>query len=493
MDRLSHLIDPRFLAPLARALSTGPQSEYEFHAKFLRDVPIQGVSQRLLRMLLEHARRGGLVSYERGQWSMGTDRDIGAAVNRCLDSWCAPDFTGDELFRNRCAVCLDRGSLSNYSAYTSLAELSGRSTLTDVEWSRLISGTSDLRLLTGHNSRHADADCLMLYQSADAAPITDDSDVLPRVPRSMLVALPTTPEALLSSVRNARAAWRNQVTTFLADIAIDDFAGFAVYAKEMLDLLLWGAARPLCSHVSADRLSQVSEMLQRFGLRAEDLSTVWRGFPSAYRVVTRLSWGLRYLSNNLSHPEPPAPDLGAFLRVCGLPPAMQSAISTSRSGKSLLTIVRPLRVLHRALNGWSGRSEAASDVQDCADAVATDMHEDKLLRREFAERVRRLHIVAPVHILDALVHEIPPPNLPIYEDDVLASAGLIANFTKFLESHEGRAYAEVRLALHAELDFRRRFNLHSTHVPRRYQGVWRSTIQQLVARVEDMRKSSIPV
>ena len=373
MDRVSHLIDPRFLAPLAEALGTGPMSEYEFHAKFLRDVPIQGVSQRILRLLLEHARRGGLVSFERGQWSMGAERDIEVAVNRCLDSWCAPDFTQDELFRNRCAVCLDRGFLSNYSAYTPLTELSGRSALTDVEWSRLISGPSDLRLLTGGNSKHADADCLMLYRSANTAPFTDDPDVLPRIPRSMLAGLPTSPESLLSSVRNAREAWHQQVNLYLAGVAVEDFAGFAGYAKEMLDLLLWGALRPLCSHVSADRLSQVSEMLQRFGLRAADLSTVWKGLPSTYRIVTRLSWGVRYLSNNLSHPEPPTPDPGAFLRVCDLPPAKQSAISTSRSGHSLLTIVRPLRVLHRTLDGWSGRAEVASDAQACARAISSDM------------------------------------------------------------------------------------------------------------------------
>ena len=491
MDRLSNLIDPRFLAPLAKALGTGPQSEYEFHSKFLRDVPIKRVSQRLLRLLLECTRRGGMVSFERGQWSMGAERDIGAAVNRCLDSWCAPDFTQDELFRHRCAVCLDRGSLSNYSAYSTLTELSGRSALTDVEWARLISGLFDLRLLTGECSRHADAECLMLYQSADSVPVTDDSDVLPRIPRSMLTCLPSSPEALLSGVQSARVAWRQQVGMFLADVAIDDFAGFAVYAKDMLDLLLWGVSRPLCSHVSEDKLSQVSEMLQRFGLRAEDLTTVWRCFPSTYRVVTRLSWGVRYLSNNLSHPEPPAPDPGAFSRVCGLPPAKQSAISTSRSGHSLLTIIRPLRVLHRALSGWSGRSAVASDAQACVAAVAVDMGEDKLLRREFAERIKRLNIVSAANILDALVSEIRSPEFPIYKDEALLSAGLMANLTKFFKSLEGRAYAEVRLALHAELDFRCRFNVHSLEIPKRYAGIWKSTIQELVARLEDTRKTSI--
>ena len=493
MDRLSHLIDPRFLEPLARALSTGPKSEHEVHAKFLRDVPIQRVSRRLLHLLLTHANRGGLVSFERGQWSTVAKRDIRTAVNRCLAFWCAPDFTNDELFRNRCAVCLDRGFLSNYSAYTPLTDLVERSILTDVEWARLISGPSDLRMLTGGCSKHTDADYLMLYRSGDTVPITDDSDTVPRIPRSMLPSLPTSSAILLSGIQSVRVAWRQQLGVFLADVSLEDFPGFVIYAKEMLDLLLWGAARPLCSQVSADKVAQVAVMFQRFGFHAEDLRTVWRILPLNYRVVTRLSWGVRYLSNNLSHPEPPGSELDAFLRVCSLPLAKQSAISAGRSGQSLLTIIRPLRVLHRALQGWSGRAEVASDAQACARAISSDMTEDKLLRRDLAERVKRLNIVSPVHLLDALVGEISPPNFSSRSDENLASASLIANLTKFFESVEGFAYAEVRLALHAELDFRRRFNVHSAKAPQRYHGIWQSTIQQLVTRLEDTRKSAINI
>jgi hypothetical protein len=121
------------------------------------------------------------------------------------------------------------------------------------------------------------------------------------------------------------------------------------------------------------------------------------------------------------------------------------------------------------------------------------MHEDRLLRREFAERIKRLNVIGSIHIVDALAEEIPPPTIPTYPDKALTSAALIARYSKFLESPLGHAYAEMRLALHTELDFKHRFNVHSRSVPQRYHGVWQDTIAQLVTRLEYTRKAFIPV
>ena len=493
MGSLSHLIDPRFLHPLASALSSGPHTELELRAKFIRAVPNRNLSLRSLHIFLDLAKQGGLITFEQGAWRTLVRQNIKGAVTSCMAKWCDPQLTDDALFRQRCAVSLDRGMLSPAAEYTPLEDLARRSSLTDTEWARVISGPSDLCQLTGWTSKHTEADFLILYRSARTAPITDDFDVVPRVPRSLLPALPATSADFLSSIRAARSAWWEQVDLFLAGVTIQDLSGFAAYAKELLDLLLWGAPAPLRSLILPEHVELVSQMLLRFGLRAEDLSTVWRALPSTYRQISRLSWGVRYLNNNLSHPQSPEPDASAFLKVCSMPLPKQSAISMSRSGHSLLTLVRPLRVLHRALEGWRGRAAIATAALDCANAIASDMHEDSLLRREFALRVQRLNVIGSVHILDALAHKVSPPVFQKRDDEVLTSAGLIAAFSEFLDSVHGHAYAEVRLALHAALDFQRRYNIHALVPPQRYDGVWRGTIEELVTRLEDTRKGCIPV
>lgn len=492
MECLSHLIDPRFLYPLARTFSAGPQTEFDLRAKFMRDVPNRNLSHRVLRMLLDLAQRGGLIACEQGTWRAVSRHGLEQAVLDCWESWCAPDFSPDVLFRNRCAVCLDRGLLSAFSEFTSLSELACRPALTPAEWGRLISGSRELCQLTGWGSRHADADFLKLYRSARTAPITDDADVVPRIPRSLLPDLPTSSAGLLSSIRQARSAWWDQLNSFLGDVALADLSGFIVYAKELLDLLLWGTSFPLRSSVSPEHLDQISERFRHFGLRAEDLITVWRALPSVYRIISRLSWGVRYIANNLSHPEPAQPDAQAFLKVCALPLARQSSISASRSRTSLITLTRPLRVLHRALEGSHVRFKIGVAVHECAVAIAADMNEDKLLRRESAVRLRRLNVASSLDILDALAHPVVAPVFPSHADEVLASAGLIAAYSTFIESRPGKAYAEVRLALHAELDFQRRFNVHSLSAPERYDAVWQGTIQELMTRLEDTRKSCVP-
>jgi hypothetical protein len=488
MEHLSCLIDPRFVRPLAIALGSGPHTELDLRDKFTRGVPNRKMSQRSLSALLELAGRGGLIACDRGAWRIVGGRDVERAVRDCLESWSAPGFTGDSIFRNRCAASLDRGMLSAQAGYTPMIDLASRPSLTAAEWARIISGPVDLRQLTGRASRHADADFLMLYRSCETVPITDDRDVAPRVARSALPDLPSDPEDLLSGIRAARDGWWRQVGAPPAGVSMGDLSGFIVYAKEMLDLLFWGAPSPLRSLASAEHLELVSQRVQRFGIRAEDLSTVWRWLPSVYRAISRLSWGVRYLSNNLSHPEPPEPSAGAFSRVCRLPQEAQSAVSASRSGHSLNSITRPLALLHRALEGWGGRAGAAATARECAAAVGADMDEDGLLRRELAQRIKRLNVVGAIHVLDALARGVPAPDCPEHADGALASAGLIAAFSMFCESAQGRAYAEVRLALHAELDFQRRFNIHELSAPRRYLGIWRGTLLELVARLEGARR-----
>jgi hypothetical protein len=486
------MVDPRFVRPLAVALSAGPVSELELRALFLRDVPNRSVSKRLLTMLLVHSQEAGLIQFDQGVWRGAFCGDIDQAVARCLECWTRPGFSRDKLFQSRSAVCLGRGIISASGDFCSIEDLASRHSLSPVEWAKLISGPSDIRQLCGFNSKHVEADFLMLYRNLEAAPIGDDSDVLPRVPLSLLPPLPCSPDVLRAGVRRARASWNEQLKEYLEGISLQDFAEFIIYAKDFLDQLFFGASAPLQSVVSHDHLVKVSGDLQRFGVRAEDLATVWRGLLSVYRLISRLSWGLRYLSNNLSCPNPPGPDVEAFVKICSLPAEKQLAISAGRSGCSLMALVRPLRLLHRALGAWPGRSALVASARDCATAISSDGISDKLLRREFSARIRSLNVIGPVEILDALAGELVAPKFPDEKDAALCSAGLIAAFSQFIASPQGRAYAEVRLALHAELDFQRRFNLHNLSPPQRYEGVWRGTLQQLVGRLEDTRKAFIP-
>jgi hypothetical protein len=71
----------------------------------------------------------------------------------------------------------------------------------------------------------------------------------------------------------------------------------------------------------------------------------------------------------------------------------------------------------------------------------------------------------------------------------LSAAAIISNYSAFIESPQGRAYAEVRLALHAELDFRGRFNVHSLSPHQRYDGVWQTPIHELAFMVENARRT----
>jgi hypothetical protein len=139
---------------------------------------------------------------------------------------------------------------------------------------------------------------------------------------------------------------------------------------------------------------------------------------------------------------------------------------------------------------WRGRDEIATAAQECESAIAADARGDRLLRREFSDRIQRLGAVCPVHILDALAFEMPGLEVPSCRDEVLNAAGLISSYSGFLSSRQGRAYAELRLSLHAETDFRHRFNIHDVGPPARYRGVWKYALGDLVTRVEVARATA---
>jgi len=218
--------------------------------------------------------------------------------------------------------------------------------------------------------------------------------------------------------------------------------------------------------------------------------TVWKGLPSLYRSITRLSYGARYLSNNLSNPSPPAPAAEAFLRVCNLPQKTLAAISTSRTGHSLFSIVRPLKILHRAIRTWPGRSAALTEAAACTAALSEDADSDKLSRRATASTIKRLQVARPVDLADALFEGAPSLHAPEHADEDLRFASAIASYWEFLSSPQGRACAEIRLALHTEIDFLRRFNSHKADPPQRYAGIWSGTLNSLANRVENTRRTT---
>ena len=100
---------------------------------------------------------------------------------------------------------------------------------------------------------------------------------------------------------------------------------------------------------------------------------------------------------------------------------------------SLMTLIRPLRALHRALENWRGREEIVAAAQDCVRAIDADAHNDKLFRREFADRIRRLSVVGSLQILDALADDLVAPVLPKNYAAALSSAALIAAYSQFLD------------------------------------------------------------
>ena len=121
-----------------------------------------------------------------------------------------------------------------------------------------------------------------------------------------------------------------------------------------------------------------------------------------------------------------------------------------------------------------------------------DHFDDKLARRCMAERVRCLGVLPAIQLLDAFADEVRPPPDIKQSEHLLELAQSICVYNDFLCSRSGSAYAELRLALHVELDFRRRFNVHELQLPRRYQGIWEHTLAALISKLEDKRKTSLP-
>ena len=377
MERFSHLVDPRFLAPLA-AFAKSPRTPFDLNEGFLRDVPNRRLSERSLRMLLKLASDVGILSFANGVWrppqSLGSDQNIELLIRE----WLTKDPSIDARFIERCSAFAGDGAILPSGQYMAMAAMAGSSLLTPPELGRLISGTCDLRYLTGRLSRHSDADCLMLYRSHTAIPVTDDPEILPRVSSQAFPKLPSDTATLSEAAGAVREAWWNQVEAFLGGSSASDLSMFIAYSKDLLDCFLWGTPSPLRSTITPDQVKDASEMLRLFGVHTADLMTVWKGLPSLYRNITRLSYGARYLSNNLSNPLPPAPDAEAFLRVCALPPKAQLAISTRRTGHSLFAMARPLKILHKAIQAWPGRTALLAEAASCKAALSEDADSDKL-------------------------------------------------------------------------------------------------------------------
>lgn len=487
MERLSYLIDPRFMASLA-SFAKSPQAPLNLNEGFLRDVPNRRLSERSLRLLLKAGTDAGIISFANGVWRAPHDQSI----ESLLREWLKRSPAVDERFLARCAAFSGDGAILPSGLYEPLAAFAARPTISPSELSRFISGPCDLRHLTGRLSKHSDADYLMIYRSHIAIPITENPEISPRIPAQVFPGLPCDAAALYKASRFAREAWWGQVDTFLGSCSREDLSTFIVYSKDLLDSLIWGRPNALRSSISPEQASDASEMLRLFGVHTADLMTVWRSLPTLYRSITRLSYGARYLSNNLSNPTPPPPDVEAFLRVCALPQKVQAAISTRRSGHSLFSIIRPLKILHKAIRTWPGRTTAITEASACTAALGEDADTDKLSRRATASTIKRLQVARPIDLVDALFEDIP--SLPPCEhaDEDLRCASAMASYWRFLSSPQGRAYAEIRLALHSEIDFQRRFNSHKASPPQRYAGVWSGALAKLARRVEDTRHTVSP-
>jgi len=143
-----------------------------------------------------------------------------------------------------------------------------------------------------------------------------------------------------------------------------------------------------------------------------------------------------------------------------------------------------MRILHQSLHGCGFRSDVIQTLEKCAQVAFDDGIDDKLWRREIAERVQRLCVTADLEVLDAMTSRIVPPKLPTVTDDVLILAQAIRSYYDFICSPQGHAYAEVRLALISSQDFRRRFNFHRLEAPQRYKGIWKGTLMELISRLE---------
>jgi hypothetical protein len=134
--------------------------------------------------------------------------------------------------------------------------------------------------------------------------------------------------------------------------------------------------------------------------------------------------------------------------------------------------------------GSKDLSSFEADAANCFRAVIDDQIPDKLQRRFLCERIRRSVAIPNILLLDALATELPSFEATTPSDPAQEKSAWVARYDDFLDAPIGRAYAEMRLALHAEVDFKGRFNRHAQHPPRRYAGVWNHTLEELLERVE---------
>ncbi|MDB4777626.1 hypothetical protein OAH08_04640 [Verrucomicrobia bacterium] len=485
---MNHQFKPRFLQVLVGAFANGPLTPLELNNIFLRDVPNKQISIRTLKTFLGIAMRGGLVDFDHNVYYLkeGAPVDL---VRKCLHELSLPNFCDDKMFRYRCSNYLDYGYLSPQGEYTSFSILAKSMDFSSVEWFRLVSGSDDIRYLTGKESKHVESESLMFYGKGCVTPVSDDPDIIPRIEKRLLPKLPTSQATFLTGLQGLRRSWKVQVNSFLGRITVEELSSFIAYAKDMLDLIIWGEVTPLRSTVSSEHLSVVCDRFRKYGIRAKNLSSALRNLQSTYLLISRLSLGTRFLSNNLAHPKPPTPDDSSFSRVCNMPNKLQSSISLSRSGKKLTTLTRPLQLIHRALVDWSSKVELEQNFKNCSAAVYNDHLDDRLQKRILAERIHQLRLVSPTYLLDSLGNDLNPPSIPLIKDEVLRTASIISCYSNFIESTPGRAYGELRLALHGELDFRNRFNVHSINPEERYVGIWRNSLEELVERIENIRCS----
>jgi hypothetical protein len=219
MGVMNLTLDPRWINHVVDALRDRPLSTFDLHSKFLEDVPSRRLGLRALHQLLELLEQGGVIRHHNDWWE--TRPLAGSPTWHLLDNIRRNRGLKDGLFLNRCASLVGEGYLKPNGDLVSMRQVSSGKDADELSWARILSPLCDLRLLTGLESKHVQADFLMIYRAEESIPISANYGLLPCLPEEHIPALPCDTVDLDRSIALLRHCWHTRLKSFLSHLNIE--------------------------------------------------------------------------------------------------------------------------------------------------------------------------------------------------------------------------------------------------------------------------------
>ncbi|MFX0195358.1 MAG: hypothetical protein ACFFCW_04475 [Candidatus Hodarchaeota archaeon] len=212
----------------------------------------------------------------------------------------------------------------------------------------------DPRRLSGSFCLHTGADFFAWTKGEDILPISDDPDLVPRIPYDVMIHTYEINKndrgAWRTALRKGVDEWCSSIHTQLSKYPFSNLYELINNCKLLIDYFLFG--RPCYTNDYLDRedLQETKKMwlsVKQFKI-AEG---IWNILPNLFRDVTRLYWGISYYRESLRKPtfatQLVNEKIFDFKEVHGV---RKIPIRCYRSKRTLYAVLRNLSFIHRALS-----------------------------------------------------------------------------------------------------------------------------------------------